>query len=189
MKQIDDNKQDLLPEYNFDYTKAKSNRFAIDQAPIKIEIAKNLLDYYFKFKELAILHKQFEFGKNPPLPEVFTQNICRELYGLEKWENRKADAKNSSGEAIEIKATSSKSGTTTIDIKAIKELGDSFSGLYWLYFDIDNDDVEIRFIDKNKLKTIRPKKGHNRNNITLSKLAQSSSRECYHFERTGLIKR
>lgn len=188
MKPIEDIEQDLLPEYRFDYSKAKPNRFAIKQSPIKI--TKNLLDYYFKFKDLVILHRQLGFGKNLPLPEVFTQNICRELYGLTKWETTKADAKDSYGKAIEIKATGSKSGTTTIDINAITELGELFSGLFWMYFDFDNDEIEISFIEAEKLKNIEPDKKNSRNNISLKDFVDKTSLiERYHLEFTGLTKK
>jgi len=38
MNNIEDIEQDMLPEYNFDYSKAKPNRFAINQSLITVTL-------------------------------------------------------------------------------------------------------------------------------------------------------
>jgi len=129
---------------------------------------KRHIEYYFKFKELRNLHRELKFGENPPIPEVFSQNICKLLFGLSDWYDRKADAKDEQGKAIEIKATGTKSGTTSIDIKAIRELGDQFAGVYWLYFDFDSDEIVINFLPKIRFKNVETSTKP-RENIRLSK--------------------
>jgi hypothetical protein len=136
---------------------------------------KKHIEYYFKFKILRSLHRELHFGKNPPIPEVFSQDICKYLYKLGNWSGRKADAKDSFGKAIEIKATGTKYGTTSIDIKAIRQLKDQFAGVYWLYFDLDNDLLYITFLPKIRFEHIEPSEKP-RENITLSKLSAS---ECH----------
>ncbi len=147
------------------------------------------VEYYFKFKELTVLHRGLGFGDNPPLPEVFTQDICRHLYKLGKWEDRKADAKDSNGKAIEIKATGTPSGTTTIDMNAINNLGDRFAGLYWMYFDLDNDEIEICYIEAKRFAGIQPKPRGQRNNITLSQyVGEETPKVRFCFERRVIRK-
>ena len=42
MNNIEDIEQDMLPEYNFDYSKAKPNRFAINQSLITVTLDADL---------------------------------------------------------------------------------------------------------------------------------------------------
>lgn len=136
---------------------------------------KKYIEYFFKFKILRSLHRELNFGENPPIPEVFSQNICKYLYRLSSWSDRKADAKDSFGRAIEIKATGTKYGTTSIDIKVIRQLKDQFAGVYWLYFDFDNDVLYVTFLPKSRFEHIEPSKKP-RENVRLSKLSTS---ECH----------
>ncbi len=132
------------------------------------------LDYYQKFRDLRNLHKALEFGNNPPIPEVFSQNICKHIFSLEEWYNTKADAKTEDGKAIEIKATGTDRGKTTIDINSILELGEQFSGLYWLYFDFDADELITTFMPKTIFGGIEPAPNNRRNNISLGRLIDDS---------------
>ena len=46
MKNKEDSEQDMLPEYNFDYSKAKINRFAIKQAPVTVTIDADIAEVF-----------------------------------------------------------------------------------------------------------------------------------------------
>lgn len=46
MKNTEDTEHDMLPEYNFDYSKAKINRFAIKQAPITITLDADIAEVF-----------------------------------------------------------------------------------------------------------------------------------------------
>ncbi|MCV4843540.1 hypothetical protein OFO73_17305 [Escherichia coli] len=80
-----------------------------------------------------------------------------------------ADAKDSKGKAIEIKATGSKGGTTTINMNVVAQLGDQFGGLYWMYFNLDTDEVEICFFPPENIMRIGSAGEGKRTNVTLSK--------------------
>jgi len=46
MKHTEESEQDMLPEYNFDYLKAKNNRFAINQAPVTVTLDADLAEIF-----------------------------------------------------------------------------------------------------------------------------------------------
>lgn len=46
MKNTEDTEHDMLPEYNFDYSKAKVNRFAIKQAPITVTLDADIAEVF-----------------------------------------------------------------------------------------------------------------------------------------------
>ena len=46
MKNNEDSEHDMLPEYNFDYSKAKSNRFAIKQSPITVTLDADIAEVF-----------------------------------------------------------------------------------------------------------------------------------------------
>ncbi len=46
MKNTEETEQDMLPEYNFDYSKAKINRFAIKQAPITVTLDADIAEVF-----------------------------------------------------------------------------------------------------------------------------------------------
>jgi hypothetical protein len=46
MKNKEDTERDMLPEYNFDYSKAKINRFAIKQAPITVTLDADIAEIF-----------------------------------------------------------------------------------------------------------------------------------------------
>jgi len=109
------------------------------------EVSKaNLVEYYFKFKELAFLHRKFGFGKDGPRSsEKFTESICMSLFGFKKdsgngvkWDliDPKTNAR------IEVKATSSLNGTT--DLHATHRFDYLFWGL--IQFDTDLFTVHIK---------------------------------------------
>ena len=46
MKNKEDSEDDMLPEYNFDYSKAKINRFAIKQAPVTVTLDADIAEVF-----------------------------------------------------------------------------------------------------------------------------------------------
>jgi hypothetical protein len=89
--------------------------------------------YYFLLKRLAELHKKFAFGATPDIPSGFSENLCRHLLQLKKPKGRTVDAVDASGLEIEIKATGSSTGQTTISSCA------KFDILIWINIDFQND--------------------------------------------------
>ncbi len=46
MKNKEDSEHDMLTEYNFDYSKAKINRFAIKQSPITVTLDADIAEVF-----------------------------------------------------------------------------------------------------------------------------------------------
>jgi hypothetical protein len=46
MKNTKETDQDMLPEYNFDYSKAKINRFAIKQSPVTVTLDADIAEIF-----------------------------------------------------------------------------------------------------------------------------------------------
>jgi hypothetical protein len=46
MKITDNANEDLLPEYDFDYTKAKPNRFAIKSTPVTVTLDADIAEIF-----------------------------------------------------------------------------------------------------------------------------------------------
>jgi hypothetical protein len=46
MKNTEESEQDMLPEYNFDYLKAKIIRFTIKQAPVTVTLDADLAEIF-----------------------------------------------------------------------------------------------------------------------------------------------
>ena len=104
--------------------------------------------YFAKFLEVVKLHQELGFGKNPHISSVFSEKLVRNLLGYEKWHNKDYDAKYH-GAGVEIKATGTKAGTTTICIDKIKQT--EFSHLIWVYINFNLQQAEIHIIDKSTL--------------------------------------
>lgn len=101
--------------------------------------------YFVKFLELVELHQELGFGENPHISSVFSEKLVRNLLRYEKWHNKDYDAKYH-GAGVEIKATGTKAGATTICIDKIKQT--EFSHLIWVYINFDLQQAEIHRIDK-----------------------------------------
>ncbi|MFS0883316.1 hypothetical protein [Metabacillus niabensis] len=93
-------------------------------------------EFYWKLKELKGLAQKYKFGNGFKLPSPFTEKLCRYLYGLSKKKGSPFDAIDDLKNNIEIKATVSKYGTTSMSIE-------KFDFLYWMYFDLNSDLVSI----------------------------------------------
>jgi len=117
---------------------------------------KELLNYYSKYKKLHSYHQQiFGKGKAPNIPVLFSESLCKLLYGMENYSDKNCDALLGNLK-IEIKATTSESGTTTINPYRV------FDMLYWLYLDVNNDCLQVIKIPYNKFQS-------NFSNIDISK--------------------
>lgn len=46
MKNTEDTEHDMLPEHNFDYSKAKINRFAIKQSPVTVTLDADIAEVF-----------------------------------------------------------------------------------------------------------------------------------------------
>lgn len=107
------------------------------------EQIQNLIVYYYKYRELVTLHREFGFGTAPRLSEGFTECLCKNLFGFEKVSgvNREYDLLNPlNNHCIEVKATTEDSGSTTINPYA------KFDVLYWISFRIDFNGLWVREI-------------------------------------------
>jgi hypothetical protein len=128
---------------------------------------RNHIMYYERFKNLVSLHQQLRFGKNPPLPTVFTESVTRYLLGYSTSNTRCFDAMFNS-KYIEIKATGTREGTTTINFKSIRENADNFSHLTWTYFDFYSDKIYFSNIEIAELITHPKYSENNRVSISLN---------------------
>lgn len=107
-----------------------------------------LLNYYSKYKVLYSYHQQiFGKSKTPNIPVLFSESLCKRLYGMEKYPGRECDA-ILGDQKIEIKATTSASGTTTINPYKV------FDMLYWLCLDVNNDCLKVAKIPYNNFQNI-----------------------------------
>ena len=132
----------------------------------------NYVEYYSLLKKLTILHRKFKFGRTPQIPLNFSESIAMYLCKLTKIEGRTFDAIDVEGNNIEIKATTSESGTTSINPNS------KFDFLYWLFFNFDNDTITIKKGNYKKNKKILSKKieaDEKRSNISLCKYLKNES--------------
>lgn len=100
------------------------------------------VEYFFALKTVYSLHKKCNFGKSPDIPSGYSESLCRSLFNLSTTDTRKNDAKKSNGDLVEIKATGTKEGKTTISTTG------EFKELIWLYFDFENNLLKTYTIGK-----------------------------------------
>lgn len=136
------------------------------------------IKYYGILKEFIKNTKEFDFG-NGFLPQKYTEGLCRTLLDLEESQGKDFDAikvvDSEKKETVEIKATLTKKGTTTLNID--KE----FDWLYWMYFNFDNNELTIYEIEGKKLRDLykENKDGTGRINITLSDYKKGADWKVY----------
>lgn len=102
----------------------------------KIINYKHFCEFYWKLKDINHFANRHGFGNGISLPSTFTEKLCRKIYSLQEIEGTCFDATDDQGNNIEIKATISKYGTTSMS----KE---KFDYLYWMYFDLEQDLINI----------------------------------------------
>jgi len=109
----------------------------------------DFVKFYFKFKELVFLQRELNFGNNTHIPEVFSENLVKYLAEYDDWEGKDFDARTKDNLGVEIKATSSKSGITSINVEALTK--PEFSHIEWIYIDSTMDEITIKKINKDSL--------------------------------------
>ena len=126
-----------------------------------------LQEYMITLINLADLHKKAFGDRDIVIPTCFSETICRSLLSLDKLSSKNVDAVDSSGATYEIKATSTKSGTTTIR----KDQNATY--LIWVYFDFVSQKIIIRKTNYKSVKVLveKDRTSNNRANIRLSKIS------------------
>ena len=100
------------------------------------------IEYFFALKKVYTLHKKYNFGISPDIPSGYSESLCRSLFHLSPTDTQKNDAQKSNGDLVEIKATGTQEGKTTISTKG------EFTELIWLYFDFENNLIKTYTIKK-----------------------------------------
>lgn len=72
MQNTEDSKKDMLPEYNFDYTKAKPNRFSAQNTPITITLDADIAEV---FKDSEAVNKALRAILSAVPNSQFHENI------------------------------------------------------------------------------------------------------------------
>lgn len=115
----------------------------------KIPTKKELVEYFFTFKKLCQLHGKYRLGKTPHSSSGFTEGLCRHLWPeLEKASKGKGCDLLKGKIKIEVKGTTSKNGTTTINPSM------EFDYLLWVYLDYKKDKAIIQKIKYESLTEI-----------------------------------
>lgn len=128
--------------------------------------------YYFALKRVYELHKEFSFGKTPDIPSGFSESLCRYILGAKPADSRVHDAVSRDGMRLEIKATGTPEGKTTISRSSC------FDVLIWLYIDFDKDSV---IVYKLPSKLFALKGGPGRQSIYLKSIAKDAEPTVYAF--------
>lgn len=126
-----------------------------------------LQEYMLALINLADLHKKAFEGRDIVIPTCFSETICRLLLKLQKSSRKEVDAIDSDGATYEIKATSTKSGTTSIR----KDQYATY--LVWIYFDFTTRNILIRKTNYECVKVLveKDETSNDRANISLSKIS------------------
>jgi hypothetical protein len=98
---------------------------------------KKFTSYYFALKKLYELHRKYEFGKSPDIPSGFSEMLCRHILSLDRGSDRTHDAIDNDQNKIEIKATGTPQGKTTISYT------NKFDILFWVFIEFDTDSAHI----------------------------------------------
>ena len=138
----------------------------------KLNKQAELVEYYFKYRELVELHRRLKFGDAPRTSEGFTESICRELFGFVevKGIKREYDLRCPKNDwKIEVKATVDHGGATTINPKS------KFDFLYWLTFRLDYNCLWVKIYSYEVVQSMVPieKKKAKRLNISLGQLEKN----------------
>jgi hypothetical protein len=94
------------------------------------------IEYYFALKYLWSLHLKSEFGESPDIPSGYSEALCHRLFDLRVSPTRNNDAIDKNGLEVEIKATGTREGKTTISNSS------EFQYLIWLFFDFKNNCIK-----------------------------------------------
>jgi len=131
-----------------------------------------LIEYYKKYKKLAICHKNL-YGdeKSPDIPSLFSEDLCRELLGLSTSDCNKYDGIKDNN-YYEIKATCLPNNKTTFskDSKPDK--------IVWMSIDVYNDKLIIYYIKKSFINKKMQCSNSNGNRVSISFTKSSIESEC-----------
>ena len=152
----------------------RRRRILTDRPDMNIEDDR-YLQYFAALKQLYTLHTSFNFGKSPDIPSGFSESLTKHLLQLDSGIDRTHDALDSNGQRVEIKATGSKEGKTTISNS------NEFDILIWIYIDFESNALKLHRIPR-KLFQLSGQRG--RSSITLSKIAEGNNiaAEIYMFK-------
>ena len=108
-------------------------------------------DFYVKYLatliELNKIHSGKWNGKTIITPTLISENLCKYLLNLEDREPGTKDHDAiKDGKKYEIKATSSKKGTTTYNPNS------NVDYFIWIYFNYENEELEISQISREEFK-------------------------------------
>lgn len=124
------------------------------------------LKYFAALKQLYTLHTTFKFGKSPDIPSGFSESLTKHLLRLDAPNDRTYDATDLSGQRIEIKATGSKEGKTTISNS------NEFDILIWVYVDFESNSLKLHRLPRSLFQL----SGHyGRSSISLSQIARANN--------------
>lgn len=99
-----------------------------------------IIKYFYALETMNAYHKElFGNDKDFEVPQLFSQEIVKHLLDLQDYngDGKIFDAEKD-GQYYEIKATSSKSGTTTLNFASKPNV------LVWIKFDFENSEFEIK---------------------------------------------
>lgn len=147
----------------------------------KIQISEEKYNaYFFALKSVFGMHREYKFGKSPDIPSGFSESLCRHILNLQKSNDRTHDAINTKSELIEIKATGSKEGKTTISNK------NKFDLLIWMFVDFENDSVNVHRFNRDMFSLSG---NSDRKSISLSGIAKRNAivPDIYSFQKSSPI--
>lgn len=135
------------------------------------------IEYFYALKTMNAYHKElFGDDKDFEVPQLFSQEIVKHFLDLQDYtgEGKKFDAVKD-GWYYEIKATSSESGTTTLNFANKPDV------LVWIKFDFENSEFEIKqfkdFDSVSKMEDFYTPEALNRRHEGAKNLFESKSRE------------
>jgi hypothetical protein len=131
---------------------------------------------YWALKEVHALTSSYQFGSGY-LPQIFTESLCRYLFGLSHYQkgDKKFDAIERKGETVEIKATLTNTGFTTINPTS------KFTYMYWMHFNFNKNKLyvykikgEYFYTSKYILDIIKSNESSKRVTVNLNKVFSNS---------------
>jgi len=123
-------------------------------------------NYYCALKKVYELHLEYGFGKSPDIPSGFSESLCRFLLNASKGTDRTHDAISADGKSIEIKATGTSEGKTTISNS------NAFDKLVWIFIEFEKDIVNIYEMPRPVFSLLG---GPGRKSISLGSIAKTNN--------------
>ena len=136
-----------------------------------------LIEYFYALKAVDLYHKElFGNDKDFEVPQLFSQAIVKQVLKLQNYSGKgKIFDAEKSGRYYEIKATSSISGTTTLNFKHKAHV------LVWIRFYFQHSKFELKqldgFFDMSEMNEFYTKEGNENRRKNAKNLLKSSKRE------------